>query len=357
MAESLRTVDAVGNNVMQELLVLKNLGHSIHLYASNTDDDFMPYVIDRKVLLQTIKKSGVLILYHHSIYWEDGDIILRSSHTRVVLRYHNITPEMFFAKYSPLFEKLSKQGRQQTRDLIRSGKIHHYIADSAFNAAELIENGVPSGCISILAPFHNVDNFDKTRLNLDLLEALLDGKINVLSVGRIVPNKGLHHAINVIDRYLDYYGNDIRFNVIGGCDPHFQHYLKELENLTIQYNMKGHVNFHGKISFGDLHTYYAASHVLLIMSEHEGFCLPILEAQHHKLPVIALERGAVKDTLGGEQMSFQDIDTDVFAAAIHLVARDNTIRNYLAEQGYQNHQRYRFDILSRQLAGIIHDAQ
>ncbi len=357
MAESLRTGDAVGNNVMQEYLALKNMGHSIHLYSSNADNDFKPFLIDRMALLKTVKKQDTLVLYHHSIYWEDGEFILRASNARVVLRYHNITPEMFFTKYSPTFENLSKQGRRQTMDFIKSGKISHYIADSAFNAAELIENGVPAGRISVLAPFHKVADFENTRLNLDLLESLLDGKINVLSVGRIVPNKGLHHAMRVIDRYLDFYGNDIRFNVVGECDPHFQHYFKELENLVVQYNMGGHVYFQGKVSFTDLHTFYAASHVLLIMSEHEGFCLPILEAQHHKLPVIALDRGAVNDTMGNEQVSIQDIDADVFASAIHLVARDNDIRNYLAAQGYRNHQRHSIDVLSQQLAGIIHDAQ
>jgi len=94
-----------------------------------------------------------------------------------------------------------------------------------------------------------------------------------------------------------------------------------------------------------------------MMSEHEGFCLPILEAQHHKLPVIALDRGAVHDTLGSEQLSFQDIDLDVFASAIHVVSHNNDLRNYLAEQGYRNYQRYRIDILSQQLAGIIDNVQ
>jgi len=357
VAESMRTGDAVGNTVMQEYFALKKYGHEILLYSGNADNDFTAYLIDRTRLLKEIKKQDAVLLYHHSIYWEDGGYILREAQARVVLRYHNVTPEHFFARYSPLFQNLAKQGRQQTKEFIDSGRIAHYVADSAYNASELVECHAPPERISIVAPFHKVGDFERTHLNLDLLESLLDGRINVLSVGRIVPNKGLHHAMKVIDRYLDYYGNNIRFNIVGGSDPHFQRYQEELEELVSRYGMGGHVAFHGKVSFPDLHTYYAASHVLLLLSEHEGFCLPILEAQYHKLPVIALDRGAVKDTLGVEQLSFQDIDADVFASAIHVVAQDNDTRNYLAEQGFRNHQRYHPDILARQLTGIMHAAR
>ena len=353
LAESLRTCDAVGNSALQECFALTVQGHQVKLYASNFDDYFEPFLIDRNALLKSIKMRESLILYHHSIFWEEGGFILDEAKCKILLRYHNITPDHFFDNYSNYFSNLSKKGRQQTRTIIKSGKINQYLSDSNYNAAELIESGAPQNAVSVVAPFHQINDFDKTRLNLDLLETMLDGKINVLSVGRIVPNKGFHHAIEVIDRYMSYYGDTIRFYIVGGTDPHFQGYVDELMNGLSNLRLDNNVTFTGKVSFEDLHTYYVASHTFLLMSEHEGFCLPILESQYHKLPIVALDRCAVKDTLGDEQLSIKDLDYNAFASAIHTVVTDNNVRNYLAENGCRNYRKYQSEVLNEQLSRII----
>lgn len=355
MAESLRTGEAVGNNVMQEYLVLRDEGYEVHLYSSHYDDSFVQYLIDRDSLVKFVRREDALVIYHHSIYWEEGALLLKGSTCKVYLRYHTITPGHFFTRYSEPFANLARRGRQQTIDIVSSKRIHHYIADSEFNAKELKEYGVPSNAIDVLAPFNKIHEFENLRADPVLLESLLDGKIHVLSVGRVVPNKGLHNAISVIDRYLSYYGNDIRFNIIGGSDPSFQGYVHELHDLVHHYNMSRHVFFHGKVDFSALHTYYVASHALLLLSEHEGFCLPILEAQYHKLPIIALDRGAVKKTLGEDQLVTENIDLDFFASAIHTVVCDNSTRNYLARRGYENYSNYSSKLLSKRLSRILHE--
>jgi glycosyltransferase involved in cell wall biosynthesis len=355
LAESLRNGDAVGNNVMQEYLALREQKYDIHLYSANYDDSFAQYLIDRESLLKYVKREDALILYHHSIYWEEGGIILDAARCKILLRYHNITPDHFFTQYSELFSNLSRLGRQQTKDIIMSGKINHYLPVSPYNAAELIESGAHRNDVTIVPPFHKISDFDDTRVNLNLLETLLDGKVNVLSVGRVVPNKGFHHTVEVIDRYMSYYGNDVRLNIVGGRDPHFEGYVDELMNRMSGLGLDDHVIFTGKVSFEDLHTYYAASHVFLLMSEHEGFCLPILEAQYHKLPVIALDRCAVKDTLGAEQLALDEADYDLFASAIHTVVNDNIMRNYLADNGYKNYRNYLPVGLSDKLLRIINE--
>jgi glycosyltransferase involved in cell wall biosynthesis len=355
LAESLRNGDAVGSSVIQEYHALTAQGHQVKLYSSNCDDLFRPYLIDRDMLLKAVKEKDALLLYHHSIFWDDGGVIIKAANSKIVLRYHNITPDHFFTAYSDLFSNLSKQGRRQTEEFIKSGKIIHYLPDSNYNAAELIESGVPQDVVSVMAPFHKINDFDKTRLNLNLLETMLDGKINVLSVGRIVPNKGFHHAVEVIDRYMSYYGDNIRFYIVGSTDPHFQGYVDELMNRLSNMRLDNNVTLLGKVSFEDLHTYYVASHVYLLMSEHEGFCLPILESQYHKLPIVALDRCAVKDTLGDEQLSMKDLDYEVFASAIHTVVSDNNVRNYLADNGYRNYRKYHPAVLTKQLSRIINE--
>jgi glycosyltransferase involved in cell wall biosynthesis len=355
LAESLRTGDAVGNNVVQEYLSLKSSGYQAFIFASNFDRCFTPYLISRRKLLKYLAETETVLIYHHSIFWEAGERIINSTACPIYLRYHNITPDIFFKGYSDLFVGLSRAGRQQTKKFIAGGKIHHYIADSAFNSMELISDGVSPTNISILAPLHKIHEFDDAKVNQVLLDTLIDGRINILSVGRVVPNKGHHHAIEAANRYRNMYGDEFCLNIVGGMDPNFKQYTQELEDLVTRYNLSDRVVFRGKVSFDDLHTYYVASHVLLLMSEHEGFCLPILEAQHHRLPVLPLDRGAVRDTLGDEQLLFPDCDYDLIASAIHIVSTDNNVRNYLADSGCRNLLKYQSRLLSERLIRIVNE--
>lgn len=161
LAESLRTGDAVGNSALQECLALTVQGHQVKLYASNFDEYFKPFLIDRNALLKFIKMRDSLVLYHHSIFWEEGGIILDEAKCKILLRYHNITPDHFFDNYSSHFANLSKKGRQQTRAMIKSGIINQYLSDSNYNAVELIESGAPQNAVSVVAPCHQINDFEK----------------------------------------------------------------------------------------------------------------------------------------------------------------------------------------------------
>ena len=77
------------------------------------------------------------------------------------------------------------------------------------------------------------------------------------------------------------------------------------------------IKFHQKVDLKTLHTLYKYSTVFLLLSEHEGFCVPILEAQYHNLPIVAWDQCAVGETLGSGQLLFQDCDYDSFAIAAH----------------------------------------
>ncbi len=353
LTQALKTGDAVGNDIIQEHKALSSAGHVIKLYAEGFDDYFLPFMVKKEKLYQSIKKEDAIILYHHSTFWKEGEEIINRAKCKIFLRYHNVTTESFFKSYSDFFSNIVRQGREQTRQFILSGKISKYIADSEFNAFDLIENGVSRDKIEILAPFHLIDDFKKTKVNLHLLEELLDGRVNILSVGRMVPNKGHSHIIKIIDHYVRHYGDHIRLLIIGDTDANFQKYYYELEDLVYRHNLEKFINFRGKVSFTDLHTYYTGSHVMLVMSEHEGFCLPILEAQYHRLPVIALDRCAVKSTLGKEQLSVKEADYNFFAAAINIIANDNDIRNYLSDYGFKNYLNYNYEILSKKFIGIF----
>ena len=73
----------------------------------------------------------------------------------------------------------------------------------------------------------------------------------------------------------------------------------------------------GGLAQDELNAAYAEADVMLTLSEHEGFCVPLLEAFHFGLPVVAAPAGAVPDVAGGAAL-YTDGDAAVTAELIHM---------------------------------------
>jgi len=121
------------------------------------------------------------------------------------------------------------------------------------------------------------------------------------------------------------------------------------------YKLSDIITFRNTVSFEDLNTFYRGSDIFLLMSEHEGFCVPVLEAQYHRLPVIALERSAVTNTVGDNQITFKEPDYRLFASAIRTVAQNKIFRYYLTDEGYKNYLKYEESVLCEKLLKIIRE--
>jgi glycosyltransferase involved in cell wall biosynthesis len=345
--------DAIGNDIFYEYQSLKDNGFDVYLYAEQYDSFYVSLIINNKKLNQLITSKENIVIYHHGIFWEHGGRIIDRAECKFILKYHNITPCEFFTDYNTIYYNDSYKGRKQTEQFINSNKILFYLADSKFNAQEIETYGVSKEKIFIMPPFTKIHSFDSTESNLKLYQSLQDGKVNLLSVGRTLPHKGFHHMINILKQYISYYGDNIRLNIIGSIELTLEKYLNEIQDLIWKNHLESYVCFKGKVSFADLKTYYKASHLLLIMSEHEGFCLPIIEAQYNNLPVIALDRCAVKDTIGMEQLLFRDIDYQLFAAAIYTISNNANVKDYLTYWGYQNCLQFRNEKLSEKFINVL----
>ena len=197
-----------------------------------------------------------------------------------------------------------------------------------------------SAKMEIVPPFHKLDAFKDAEIDTALANELQDGNVNILSVGRLVPNKGHKHLIRVIAKYVEMYDANIRLNLVGGIDPELNAYADELGALIEVNGLQENVRITGPVSFDALHTYYQYSHLFLLMSSHEGFCLPVIEAQFHMLPIIALNRCAVSETMGPNQLMFEKLNYQTFAAAIHVLFNNLEYRCYLSSEGQKNIQRF-----------------
>ena len=163
---------------------------------------------------------------------------------------------------------------------------------------------------------------------------------NILFVGRIAPNKGHYHLIRTLRRYIHNYGINVRLHLVGEVNPALGKYYKFLENEIEKNSLSDFVKFHQKVDSQTLYTFYKYSTVLLILSEHEGFCVPIIEAQHFRLPIVAWNQCAVGETLGDGQLLFENCDYDTFAIAINRLVTDMNLKKKLIQNGLENLKQY-----------------
>ncbi len=332
--------DAIGNDVLKELECLNNNGFDVYLYAEKIDERYNSYLLDLAKLNKMVQQRDTILIYHHGTYWPYGEEMINNASCKIYLKYHNITPASFFEEYSSELYNSTLFGREQTERLVRSGKIHRYLPDSTFNGEELLSYGANSAQIFTLPPFHRVEEFAAVEANPKIIDELADGRINVLFVGRIAPNKGCEHLIEVIRIYRELYDDNIRLNLVGGLDERLGDYFDELNNRINAYGLADMIQFRQKVSFKDLKSYYQASDIFLLMSEHEGFCVPILEAQYNKLPIVALNRCAVKETLGENQVLFDELDYAEFAVSINMIVNSSEYINCLVENALDNYGNY-----------------
>lgn len=347
--------DAIGNDIIQEEVCLMKNGFPVFLYANNYDPGYKDKIIDTETFTKLTQNKKNILIIHHSIYWSNIEDIIDQSSCKIILKYHNITPPSFFTKYSQAYVEATKPGRDQTKRLAINNKISLFLGDSRYNSQELIDHGAKTTIVKKLAPFHMVDDFNTTPINIDIAREQLDGKINVLFVGRISPNKGHKYLVEIINRYIESYDRNIRLNFVGSFDTQLYKYYNEISSLIEYYDLSDLIKFKINVSFQDLHTYYSTSHAFLIISDHEGFCVPLLEAQYHHLPIISYNKGAVKETLGKNQICFNNIDYDLYASAIHTIAKNNVFRNYLSKQGQKNFNKYDNKILETKLLTFVNE--
>jgi glycosyltransferase involved in cell wall biosynthesis len=162
----------------------------------------------------------------------------------------------------------------------------------------------------------------------------------IVDLGGSSPNKGLHHLLNVGYVYKNLFSRNFRLIFVGGLDRKLNKYFAELQYLTEKLGMRDNFLFMGRVSEGDLKSYYISAHVFLLMSEHEGFCVPILESQYFNVPIVAYKSTAVHETIGRNQLTMEKLDYEEFARAVYNILHDDRIKYFLVQNGKKNYLRF-----------------
>ena len=284
--------DAVTNHALEIQKFLKQQGHSSLIFS--VDQHVSPHMksacLDYRQHAATSSAKNILI-YHFSTGSELTAYFQKAPDKKIMI-YHNITPARFFRGLSEEKAESVEAGRLQLKELAPTPELA--LGVSQYNQKELIEAGFQNtGILPLVFDPHPWNG----NLNSALLRKYRDGKTNFLFVGRVAPNKKFEDLIRAFYFYQKTVNPNSRLLLIGsytGMEKYYS-FLKALVNkLDVQ-----EVIFSGHISDQDVETYYRCADLFLCLSEHEGFCLPLLEAIHAGLPVLAYDACAIAETLGG----------------------------------------------------------
>jgi glycosyltransferase involved in cell wall biosynthesis len=311
--------DAIGDSARAMRALLRRRGHASDIFALTMDDDLRG---DVRPFADPAARQGDITIFHFALPSPMTEAFAGLRGARV-LQYHNITPSHFFARYHPDLFALTARGRQELATL--AGRVHVALGVSEFNRRELEALGFAPTAVVPLAV--DTARFASAPHRPALEALLLDEFVNILFVGRVAPNKRLEDHIKMAEHYKRYVDDGYRFIFVGRTDA-VPRYYSAIRALIAEFKMPPErFVFTGPVPDGELVTYYRCADAYVSLSEHEGFCAPLVEAMAADVPVLAYAAGAVPETLGGAGLLFAPKDLEFAAETLGLLIYDEALRD------------------------------
>ena len=325
--------------------MLRAMGHESDLFALTIDDDLRG---DVRPFSDPAATRGDVTIFHFALPSPMTARFAALDGVKI-LQYHNITPAAFFAPYDPQLFRLAALGRRELATL--AGHVDLALGDSDFNRREL--EGLGFTRTGVLPIAVNTERITAAPPRPALERILRDGLINVLFVGRIVPNKKIEDHIRLAEIYKRYVDSYYRFIFVGRYDG-VPRYYDQVRALIAEYDMlPDRFWFTGPVPDEDLAAFYRWADAYVSLSEHEGFCVPLVEAMAADVPVVAYAAGAVPETLGGAGLLFAPKDLELAAELLGSVVYDRGVRARVLDGQRRRLQDFAPDRIEAQLKSTL----
>ncbi len=338
--------DAIGNDVLAIDDALCQAGYACEIQTVNVDDRLAGR--GRGLDYGRIGPED-LVIFHKA----NGDPLSRSIAAlpcKKLMFYHNITPGRFFRAYDlPRAWNLDR-GRRQLKAL--AGAMDYACGDSAYNCRELEQAGFDPGRLSVVPILY--DGGSREAADAGLLARLRQTPgTKLLFIGRISPNKKQEDVIKVYWHFLREVDRQARLYLVGGWEGVEKYYAK-LRGFAADLGLgEDQVIFSGHVTDGEKEAYLAAADALVCMSEHEGFCVPLLEAMSRDIPIAAYAAAAVPETLGDNGLLFREKDYALIARRLGAVCRDEALRGQVLAKQRESLKRFDYEKTREQLLAVI----
>jgi glycosyltransferase involved in cell wall biosynthesis len=337
--------DAIGDSARRVRDFLRQMGHESELYALTIDDDLRDDVLP---FSEEGARRGDLTILHFALPSPMTDAFGALDHGRI-LQYHNITPASFFADYDPALFRLASLARQELAGLAARADLA--LGDSDYNRRELEGLGFERTGVFPIA----VDTSRVTApARRPALERMLDDElVNFLFVGRIAPNKKIEDHLRLAEHYKRYVDAYYRFIFVGRYDV-VPRYYSAIRSFMSSFRLRNdRFIFTGAVSDAELAVYYRSAAVYISMSEHEGFCVPLIEAMAAGVPILAYSAAAVPDTLGDAGVQFSPKDMEQAAELLGALVFDDDFRRQVLERQRRRLADFNDSRLVRDLTALV----
>ena len=282
--------DAIGHEVLGIQRVLRAAGYTSEIYVETADPRLEHMTIDYREMVGNVSPDDVLI--HHFSIGSRASRVAYALPGRMVLVYHNITPPEYFIGVHKDLVRLCFHGRRELMAYIPRCDLA--LGDSEYNRQELAALGFPAtGVLPVVPDFVHLDVEPDRSLAADFD----DEWTNVMFVGRVIPNKKFEDVIRAFHAYRTRHNPRSRLLLVGSYSG-FERYLSMLHALIATLGTPD-VHFLGHVRNEELTALYDVADLFLCQSEHEGFCVPLIEAFYKQVPVLAYAATAVPATMDG----------------------------------------------------------
>jgi L-malate glycosyltransferase len=312
--------DAVTNQALAHARMMRRWGLQSEVYAA----ELAPGTTGVAPLRQLRRGDDDVVVLHYTAFAKRLDATV-DGFGRTLLVYHNVTPPEYLWEWDALVAARCAAARERLHRY--PGRVAATATATAFNAADLTEAGFED--VRVVPELYELDfaRFGDGSRPAALPTA--EEEPEVLFVGRLIPNKRQDELIRAFALFQREHAPGARLRLVGG--PLGGAYPRHLEELAAAVGARGvEIRPLGQAELADA---YRTASVFVCLSQHEGFCLPVLEAFHFGVPVIAQRAGALPETAGDAAVLLEDHDLPTIAELIHLCCTDGELRADLAERG------------------------
>ncbi len=341
--------DATGQHTLALRDALRAEGWESDIYAEAVHDELAGEATYFGRYPQR-SRTGDILLYQLGTASPLADFLLGRPEP-LVLDYHNVTPAAFYAGWEDHTEEKVVRAREQVTALAPHAVLG--IADSAFNAAELDLLGCPETAVVPILVDIEPGGAPADPRERSLLAAEHGARTVLLFVGRISPNKAQHRLVGALWLYRRWFDPEARLHLVGPTVT--PAYARAVTALAGELGIGDAVRHGEDLTAAQLAAWYEDADVFVCLSRHEGFCIPLLEAMRAGLPIVALDAGAVGETMGDAGLLLATDRPSTVATAVDRVRRDPALADRLSGSGRRRlgafaaattRQRY-VDVLSR----------
>ncbi|HXT72202.1 MAG TPA: glycosyltransferase [Vicinamibacterales bacterium] len=310
--------DAIGNEVLGIQRALAAAGYASDIIVESSDPRLQHLTVDYRDAAGDLGEDDLLI-HHFSI----GSRASRTAFAlpcRMMLVYHNITPPEYFLGVHPWLARQCFHGGREL--LAYRNRVEIAAGASPFNKRELDALGFPvTAVLPVVPDFSHLAGAPDGRV----YDAYDDERANVLFVGRLIPNKRPDQIIRAFHAYQRLFNPDARL-ILAGSYAQFEGYLAQLHALIAALGVRD-VHILGQVTNEELTALYDVADLFLCASEHEGFCVPLVEAFYKRVPVLAYASTAVPETMDGGGLLFETRDPMDIASLMEAVISDEILES------------------------------